>query len=90
MHIRHVGIVTQNIHAEKAFYEGKGFQCIYNRMENVHIVKLQKDGDVIELLQYESMSENNLRKLGISHIAFTTDPDGNYLELVEKQNAVGQ
>jgi len=59
-------------------------------MENVHIIKLQKDGDVIELLQYESMSENNLRKLGISHIAFTTDPDGNYLEIVEEEHALGQ
>ena len=82
MHIRHVGIVTQNIHAEKNFYESRGFRCVYNRVENVHIIKLQKDDDVIELLQYESMSDINLRKLGISHIAFTQDPDGNFLELV--------
>ena len=90
--IRHIGIVTQDLEREKTFYKNMGLVCIYDATEHVRIVKLKDDGGhILELLQYESQSENTLRQKGISHVAFTEDPEGNYLELVEEEkNALGQ
>lgn len=79
MKFRHVGIVTQDINNLKQYYQDIGLHPVYDEVEKVRIVKF-KEG--IELLQYESMSENILRSKGISHVAFTTDPDGNYVEEV--------
>lgn len=85
MLFRHVGIVTQNIDMLKAFYADRlHLNPIYDEVEKVRIVKLKdKNGMILELLQYESMSENPLRKAGISHLAFTIDDDGNNLEVVD-------
>ena len=83
MRLRHVGIVTQKADKMKAFYEEQGFTTYYDGVEKVRIIKLRDDkGGVIELLQYESQGESTLRKLGISHVAFTSDPDGNNIEVV--------
>ena len=83
MRLRHVGIVTQQADKMKAFYEEQGFTTYYDGVEKVRIIKLRDDkGGVIELLQYESQGESILRKLGISHVAFTQDPDGNNIEVV--------
>ncbi len=83
MEIRHVGIVTQQADKMKAFYIEQGFTPYYDEIEKVRIIKLKDDkGGIIELLQYESQSENTLRRLGISHVAFTSDPDGNNMEVV--------
>ena len=81
MPIRHIGIVCQNIDNMIPFYQQLGMKVLYDAVEKVRIVKL--DGG-IELLQYESMSGNTLRQKGISHIAFTQDPEDNYLEVVRK------
>ena len=83
MRLRHVGIVTQQADRMKAFYQKQGFTSFYDEVEKVRIIKLKDDkGGVIELLQYESQGESTLRKLGISHIAFTQDPDKINLEVV--------
>ena len=85
MRLRHVGIVTQQADKLKAFYEKQGFTISYDGVEKVRIIKLKDDkGGMIELLQYESQGESTLRKLGISHIAFTQDPDGTNLEIVQE------
>lgn len=85
MLFRHVGIVTTDIEKLKAFYtERLHLTPIYDEVEKVRIVKLQdKNGMILELLQYESQSENVLRQKGISHLAFTIDDDGNSLEVVQ-------
>ncbi len=81
--LRHIGIVTQNIEQMLQYYGIlQGTSVIDDHIEKVRIVKLDNG---IELIQYESQSENNLRKVGISHVAFTQDPDGNYLEVVTKK-----
>ncbi len=82
MKVRHIGIVTQHMDAEVAFYEKLGGKVVYDQVEKVRIVKMDMGDTKIELLQYESMSECSLRKLGISHVAFETDPEGNNLEMV--------
>jgi len=84
MRLRHVGIVTQQADKMKAFYQEQGFTPYYDAEEKVRIIKLRdSSGNTLELLQYESQSENTLRKLGISHVAFTQDPDGNNMEVVK-------
>ena len=80
MHLRHVGIVCQNIERMLKYW-GKLGKVIDDHTEQVRIVKLDNG---IELLQYESQSENNLRKAGISHIAFTADPEENFLEVINE------
>lgn len=82
--IRHIGIVTQNIDRLKPTYEALGFKKYYDAVESVRVVKMKSKNSVIELLQYESQSNNNLRRAGISHIAFTVDKDGNFLELIQE------
>lgn len=77
--LRHVGIVCKDIDEVLPSYKRLGMQVVYDAVEKVRIVKL--DGG-IELLQYESMSETVLRQRGISHIAFTQDGNGNYIEVV--------
>ena len=64
---------------EIEYYKGLGLEVLSDHVEKVRIVKFDNG---IELLQYESQSETNLRKAGISHVAFTHDPDGNSLEVV--------
>jgi len=81
--LRHVGIPTQNIEEEKATYEEHGLKCIYDEVEKVRIVKLQDgNGSIVELLQYETQSENMLRQRGIAHVAFTEMPGHYYIERV--------
>jgi len=60
------------------------FYSKYGRVTDDHIetVRIVKFDNGVELLQYESQSEEGLRRLGISHVAFTQDPDGNYVEVV--------
>lgn len=79
INFRHVGIVTRDIEKEREFYVSMGLHIQSDTTENVRIIKFQEG---IELLQYESQSEANLRRLGISHVAFTVDSDGNPLEVV--------
>ena len=84
--LRHIGIVTQDIDRLIPYYTKVcGGKIINDHTEQVRIVKLDNG---IELIQYESQSENNLRKVGISHIAFTQDPNGNYLEVVTENETV--
>lgn len=80
--LRHVGIVCENIDDVLPFYLGLGMKVVYDQIEKVRIVKL--DGQ-IELLQYESMGKSTLRLMGISHIAFTQDPENTILEIVTKE-----
>ena len=86
--LRHVGIVTSDIEKSLDYYK-----TVYNakvlddQIEKVRIIKLDNG---VELIQYESQSENNLRKVGISHIAFTIDPDGNPQEGVWLSGQVGK
>ena len=84
MKIRHTGIVTQNIEEMYRFYQSLGLKVISDTTEQVRIVKLSDGEGVIELLQYESQEEAGLRRLGISHVAFTQDVDGNYIEGVKE------
>lgn len=79
MKLRHVGIVCENIDEVLPFYQGLGMKITYDAVEKVRIVKL--DGQ-IELLQYESMDGSVLRQKGISHIAFTEDPENTKIEVV--------
>lgn len=90
MRLRHVGIVTQDIEAMISYYQKLGLVISSDTKEEVRIVKLGNGKTQIELLQYQSQSENVLRQKGISHLAFTVDPDGNWLELVEEaKDALG-
>jgi len=73
-----VGIVTNNIDELKDYYMSRYMVPISDTVEQVRIVKFEG----LELIQYESQSKNNLRKKGISHIAFTEDTDNNALEVV--------
>ena len=84
MQVRHIGIVVSDMERSLKFYADMGFTIAYDKVERVRVVKLNDpETDVkIELLQYETMSESNLRKLGISHVAFTHDPDDNPVEIV--------
>lgn len=77
---RHVGIVCNNIEPMIEFYSKLG-KVVYDQVEKVRIVKFDNG---VELLQYESMSENTLRALGICHVAFTLDPENNYLEVIKR------
>ncbi len=79
MQIRHVGIVCRDMEKMKEYYKDLGLECTDDHTENVRIVKF-KNG--LELLKYESMSDEGLRKNGISHICFKQDPEGNFLEVV--------
>ena len=81
MKLRHVGIVTQDIEKMKEHYQYMGLHLVSDEVEDVRIVKFREG---LELLQYESQSDNSLRQKGISHIAFTVDPDENCLEVVEE------
>ena len=86
MKIRHIGIVVADMDFTAPFYE-ELFHAKrhYDKKEKVRIVKLEiGNGVALELLQYESMGESTLRKRGISHVAFTTDPEGNNLEIVDE------
>lgn len=86
MNTRHVAIVCKDMDKMLEFYQGLGFVPIYDKEEKVRIVKLQDNHRyVLELLQYESMSETTLRRLGISHISFTLDPEGNAIEMVSEK-----
>ena len=89
MRIRHIGIVVRDMESQKRFYTNVlGLTPFYDEVEKVRIVKLRdRDGIVIELLQYESMSETALRSKGISHISFTQDEEGNPVELVKENVA---
>ena len=95
MKLRHIGIVCQNIDKMAAFYTSFGFIVVYDATEKVRVMKIQdpdnKGNPLIELLQYETMGESTLRQRGISHIAFTEDPEGNAIEIVkEAQNALDE
>tara|TARA_Y100000310_G_scaffold326287_1_gene391004 strand:+ start:267 stop:557 length:291 start_codon:yes stop_codon:yes gene_type:complete len=95
MKFRHVGIVCQNIDEMAAFYTSFGFSIVYEATEKVRVMKLQdpdnKGNPPIELLQYETMSDSILQSRGISHIAFTEDPERNMVEIVkEASNAVDE
>ena len=83
MRVRHVAIVVRDMEKMLAFYQSLGFEVLSDTTEDVRIIKLHDgDGAGLELLRYESQSENSLRKKGISHVAFTCDPEGNYVEVV--------
>ena len=90
MRFRHVAIVVKNMDKEKKFYiDIIGLIPVYDRVEKVRIVKLHdKNNSIIELLEYESQSETNLRRHGISHIAFTEDKEENLLEIVTEEEKV--
>ena len=82
--LRHVGIVVQDMNKMIEYYRNKmGLRVESDKVEKVRIVKFETG---IELLEYESMSEHTLRQKGISHIAFTTDPENNFIELVEEKD----
>ncbi len=81
--VRHIAFVTQNIEEMRDYYLDKiGGEVVDDHVENVRIIKLRSGFDMIELLQYDTMAKNNLRRVGISHVAFTHDPDGNMSEEV--------
>ena len=79
---RHTGIVCNDIDKMIASYKGLGLTVQSDIEDTVRIVKF-KEG--LELLQYGSQavqSKSRLLKQGISHIAFTIDPEGNCVESV--------
>lgn len=82
--LRHVGIVVQDMDKMKDYYSQNGGEVVYDESEKVRIVKLKFPNAMIELLEFETMSENVLRKRGISHVAFTADPEDNWLEIVKE------
>ncbi len=83
MKLRHTAIVVRDMPLMLEFYKSHGFKVVDDHREHVRIAKLEdSDGNVLELLRYASQSESRLRKAGISHIAFTLDPEDNIMELV--------
>ena len=85
---RHTGIVCRDIGIMKEYYQELGMKPVYDEKIETRIVKFDSG---LELIQYSSdapESTSALLKQGISHIAFTTDPEENIIELVEVQNAI--
>ncbi len=84
MKLRHTAIVVKDMSRMLEFYKSKGFRVIDDHTEQVRIAKLEdNNGGKLELIKYASQSDSNLRKLGISHIAFTIDPEENPIEEVK-------
>jgi len=79
MKIRHFGYPIWDMELELKYYLGLGLKVKSDTTEKVRIVKLEdKDGMVLELLQYESQGPGKE-----PHVAFTRDPENNLIEVVD-------
>ena len=108
LNIRHTGIVTSDIEKSILFYENFGFKIQKDMLESgdyidnfsalsdvlVRTVKMSlENGDMIELLNYESHPEKpdmsrKITQIGCSHIALTVPNLDNLYDKLLKQDVV--
>lgn len=73
--IRHTGFFVNDIFKSMRFFSDLGFNVIYDENEwwdneNLHIVKMENENSVIELLQSKN-NENENNKKSKTHVAIT-------------------
>jgi len=75
MKVRHFGFPVNNIDKKSSEFVKLGFEVIYDRIEDVRVVKLKQGDHIIELLEFQCV--HNVAP----HVAFT-DHDDFYIEEV--------